>query len=246
MLTFQNVTKKFGGVVAVYDVSFTCKKGTVTSLVGPNGAGKTTLITVTAGQMRPTDGQVTVDDTLISGSDAHSIARHGVARTFQHSRLVPELTAKDNVIVGALHTERGVTMKLGKAAKRAESHAEIALEQTGIAHLSDTLVSELSYGQMRMVELARALARKPKVLLLDEPAAGLNPQETTKLGTIIRQAAETNDLAVMLVEHDLQLVRRISDQMVVLNFGQMIAQGAPDEVCANPAVIEAYIGSAND
>lgn len=242
MLEVHELTKRFGGVHALVDVSFTAAAGAVTALVGPNGAGKTTLLTVVGGQMQPTSGWVALDGHRLSGLPPHRVARRGVTRTFQHSRLVPSLSVHDNVLVGAIHRDQGASLSLRRRTRRATAAAAAALELTGLSPLAGRSIGSLSYGQMRLVELARSLAREPRALLLDEPAAGLNPQETHALGRLVEKVTAEQGLVTLLVEHDLALVRRISAAMVVLNFGQVIASGEPEAVCAEPAVIAAYIG----
>lgn len=245
MLEVSNVTKRFGGVTAVDRVSFRAARGEVTALVGPNGAGKSTLLNVIAGEMAPTEGRVRLDERQLSGRAPHVVARAGVARTFQHSRLVAGLTVEENILVAVRGQSWRWPGRVGRRRDRADAdRIRDVTHEVGVDHLREQLVHQLDYGSARLVEVARALVREPGALLLDEPAAGLNPTETLALGEMVAKVTSERGIVTLLVEHDLGLVRRLSSTMVVLNFGSTVARGTPDEVCADQAVIEAYIGTA--
>jgi len=249
-LQFRDVGVDFGGVHALHGVSFDVESGRVVGLIGPNGAGKTTLINVTTGLVAPTTGSVTLDGAKLSGRRPHEIARLGVARTYQNIRLFPRMTALQNVIVGATRIRRdpdlGAFVFLPAVRRmriELEEHARYLLTRVGLPrHEWETSANVLPYGSQRRVEIARALAMRPRVLLIDEPAAGMNPQETANLKALIKSIA-AEGVAVMLVEHDMPLVMGTCDHVAVLNFGELIAQGSPAEVSRNPAVVEAYLGS---
>ena len=252
MLELRGVSRFFGGVHALEAVSMQVHAGAVHGLIGPNGAGKTTLLNLLTGFDRPTAGQILLDGRRLDGRPAHHVARLGVARTFQNIRLFGALSALDNVLV-ARHPG-GLSRSLGRlaflpAAQRAE-HRErtIALgllERVGVDGTHGRPAGTLSYADQRRVELARALATEPRLLLLDEPTAGMNRTETDQLGTTLRDLVLPTR-AILLIEHDLPLIMAICDVVTVLNFGRVIAQGPPGAVAANPAVIEAYLGREDD
>ncbi len=252
LLRLDGVSRYFGGVHALDGVSMTVRAGTVHGLIGPNGAGKTTLINLLTGFYKPTGGRIALAGERLDGRRAHRIARMGVARTFQNIRLFGALPAVDNVLV-ARH-RRGVRRSLGRvvflpAAARDERHERAAaldiLRELGVHGDATRAAGTLSYGDQRRVEIARALATEPRLLLLDEPAAGMNHEETNRLGDAIR-ALLRPERAILLIEHDLPLIMRVCDYITVLNFGRVIAEGTPAEISANPAVIEAYLGQEDD
>ena len=248
-LRVEAVSKHFQGLKAVDDVSFAVAKGELVGLIGPNGAGKTTLFNVIAGALPPTAGRVRFEGASLDGLDSAAIARRGLARTYQNLRVFPDITVFDNVSVGAAG-RHGVSLAgtllpwIGRArdAAIARETAE-ALERFGLRDAADRLAGNLAYGQKKLLEIARALALKPKLLLLDEPAAGLNESETTALADLVR-ALVRDGLTVLLVEHDMPMVMRICDRIVVLESGRKIADAAPAAVRADPAVRAAYLGDA--
>ena len=233
MLTLENVGVRYGGVDALRAVSITVETSRVLGLIGPNGAGKTTLVNATTGLAQLASGTIALDGQRIDGLPPHRIARAGVARTYQNIRLFGALDVRANLAAGAFpRPGRPTTEELTALLARA-----------GIAHADLTAqASSLPYGDQRRLEIARALASAPSVLMLDEPAAGMNPSETTRLVETIRAIA-TSGIAVLLIEHDMTLVRAACDSVVVLNFGQVIARGTPSEVGRDPVVVEAYLGT---
>lgn len=247
-LSLRHVTVRYGEMVAVDDVSIDAPVGRIVSLVGPNGAGKTTLLGVASGQLQPTNGEITLAGAPLSGAP-HHFAAAGVSRTFQIPRFMPAQTVVDNVRLGAtLRTGHHLLTDLfggARARRRAiecDRLARSALGRVGLDAAGDKPAEELSYGQIRLMEIARALAAGPRIILLDEPAAGLNEDETTALGQLLVDLVSDEDVGVVLVEHHLGLVTGISDALYVLNAGALIASGDPAEVVADPAVLEAYTG----
>ena len=248
LLEVNNLTMEFGGVVALKEVNLHVSAGEIAALIGPNGAGKTTVFNVVTGYYQPTKGDVLLNSQSVLGLKSNKIARLGLARTFQNIRLFGDMTALENVMTGSDSRNKVglVGSIIGTSRSRQEeslSHSRAAelLNFMGISHRSGQLARNLPYGDQRRLEIARALALEPKVLLLDEPAAGFNPQEKVELGDLIKKIRDAG-FAVLLIEHDMSLVMKISDRVSVLDFGQKIAEGTPSEIQNNQKVIDAYLG----
>jgi len=247
VLHIDHLTMRFGGVVAVNDLSMDINKGEIVALIGPNGAGKTTAFNMVTGVYQPTEGHITLLGQDITGRRPDEITKLGIARTFQNIRLFSSMTVFENVLT-AHHLRRTsnfltATFRLNAAEeRRMRQETEALLKEVGLYELRDEMATSLPYGKQRLLEIARALATKPSVLLLDEPAAGMNPQETEELGEFIKQIKDKFQLTVFLIEHHMNLVMGISDRIYVIDFGKQIAEGTPFEVQNNPAVIAAYLG----
>ena len=237
LLEVDDVTRRFGGIVALADVSLHLEEGSIVGLIGPNGAGKTTLFNVVTRLYKPDSGRITFDDRSLLRVRTHRIVRLGIARTFQNVALFPSMTVLENVLVGAHSRWRPL------AERRTRAGAREALDYLSLDDLADRVVAGLPFGTLKRIELARAVVSRPRLLLLDEPAGGLNHEEVSELGALIRRVRADYDLAILLVEHHMNLVMSICDRVHVLNFGRTIAEGAPAEVRANAAVIEAYLGA---
>lgn len=252
LLRMQNVTLQFGGLVALNDVTFDIRRGEILGLIGPNGAGKTTAFNAMTGVYRPTKGQVVFDDRVIGKLKRYQITQRGIARTFQNIRLFNEMTALENVVVGTDARHRtsvpGALLRLPRHRREerdAIDRAMALLEFVGVGARATEKARNLSYGDQRRLEIARALATEPKLLCLDEPAAGFNPAEKESLMDLIRRIRD-DGYTVLLIEHDMRLVRGVTDRIVVLEFGRVIADGEPDDVTSDPAVIAAYLGVPDD
>lgn len=249
VLRVDHVTRRFSGLVAVNDVSFDVQPGEIFGLIGPNGAGKTTLFNIITGLIPPSDGQVFYGTQPITRLPPHRIASHGIARTFQNLRLFGNLSMRENVAVARhVHSQAGIVGEiLGSQLARSEAHqtrirAGELLDLVGLGGKADQIARDLSYGDQRRLELARALALQPQLLLLDEPAAGMNPTEKAGLSDLIRQIRDCFDLTIVLIEHHVPLVMGLCDRIAVLNFGQLIALDTPATLRHDPAVIAAYLG----
>lgn len=252
LLSLRNLTKTFGGLVAVNSVSFDVEEGSIVGLIGPNGAGKTTVFNLITGNYKPDSGDIFFDGRAIKGLLTHRIVQMGIARTFQTIRLFQNMSAMENVLAGChcRMTAGVLSAMLGTAGhrreeKRAIERAVRELEFVGLADQHDNLAKNLSYGNQRLLEIARALATDPRFIILDEPAGGMNDQETAALiGTI--RAIRDRGISVLLIEHDMSLVMKVCEKLVVLEYGALIAEGTPSVIKRDPRVIEAYLGADSD
>jgi branched-chain amino acid transport system ATP-binding protein len=252
ILELASVTKHFGGVAAVSDMALTVQPGTVAGLMGPNGAGKTTLINLITGLLAPDEGTIHLEGQEMRGLPAHVIASHGIARTYQNVRLFSGMTVLEQLMVGC-YMRRGTSLwasflglpKARQHRKEVEAHARELLGRVHLDHRADVLAETLSYGEQRRVEIARALGTGPKLLLLDEPTAGMNAQESTEVGELIHKLRD-GGLTVLMVEHNVRLVKEFCDYVTVMNFGRLLARGTPMECIEHPDVQEAYFGKSGD
>jgi branched-chain amino acid transport system ATP-binding protein len=251
LLVAEDIRKEFGGLVAVSELDFTIPERSIVSLIGPNGAGKTTFFNMLTGVYKPTDGRIVFDGTDITAKPPHAITKLGIGRTFQNIRLFPQMTALENVLVGMHSRLRGGilgsifgTPRVRREEREAHDRARELLRYSGLGRVDRELAQNLAYGDQRRLELARALATEPKLLLLDEPTAGMNPQETAAFTEFLSKLRAERPVTILLIEHDMRVVMGVSERVTVLDYGEKIAEGTPSEIQRNERVIEAYLGRA--
>jgi branched-chain amino acid transport system ATP-binding protein len=252
VLKIKNISKGFGGISALTDVTFSIQEGEIYGLIGPNGAGKTTMFNVITNMFPQSSGEITFLEEKITGLKPHKITDKGICRTFQNIRLFSQMTVLENVLVGG-HSRSKSGVFSGVFRTSSQRREEVGLNQTakellelvGLSSYEDVAAENLAYGQQRRLEIARALASEPRLLLLDEPAAGMNETETEELFYLIKKVQQRG-ITVLLIEHDMPLVMKLCDRITVLNFGKKLAEGTPEEIQNNQAVIEAYLGKEED
>ncbi len=249
MLKIESLTKQFGGLTAVREVTTTIEKGKINAIIGPNGAGKTTFFNLISGMYRPTSGRILFNDKDVTQLRADQIAKLGISRTFQTTNLFDRATVLDNLIVGhRLRTKSGLldvllgTARLKEEERKCREKAQEALDFVGLSHISHRVAADISQEERKRVAFALALSTDPSLVLLDEPAGGVNPEETIGLADLIRKMVN-NGLTVCLIEHKMSMIMNLADKIMVLNYGEKIAEGTPSEIRSNPHVIEAYLGS---
>ncbi len=253
LLNVTNLTKNFGGLTAINSVNFSMEKGQIVSVIGPNGAGKTTFFNMISGYYVPDSGTITFDGKNLTKLSPERVAQKGIARTFQNIRLFKDMLVAENILVGRyMRMKEGlfdIVLRLPRLRREEQAAYDKVLElldYVGLSGKEQEMARNLSYGQQRRLEIARALALEPKLLLLDDPAAGLNPRETEEMKAFILKLRRDTGVSILLIEHDMKLVMGLSDRITVINYGVKIAEGTPEEIKCNPEVIEAYLGNEDD